>query len=632
MMGGMSDSRYLLADDDDYSRALNELIGAEGVLIYCGAGLSYPLTGLTWNHLILDMFENLRSELENNIVEFTESADAYDKVKERLSASSSTPRENATVVATYIESLAKASYCQLDYYDKLADLIGQSIYRRLAKIQGLLTEGRRHTGSLLFEHVISLVIYLLLKGTKVRIVTTNYDTYLEETLRSVMTILSKDMTMSGKDRTAEYSVKVYGSDRCPNFSRLNSTTVPIVYLHGRIVRNVESSASDSENIPFKQLVFSEKEYYNHQYMTAKIMATVAKEIDCTLIIGSSLNDPPLLEWLYKNSIIDTSSVTSDIGKNGAKQKGKHRTSILVVQAIEQDRYTSEPLTDEDRISIAQMTRTRCKTLGVDYFIPVRCFADLSYLIRDTIIGKSGSTGSGSPNELSATHRELTTWATDASARLDDEVRVRRIRDQLFENVEAVQDLISELVLNRLSETRRQFPLAVRLEYWVRGVSPHRGDPEYLVKVADSAGVFLDRRVRRSESFFRRFPSRSAALRSIQFDASELTTLNKLGQHDHASRWQAFYAAPVRSQVGNSGLSLPVTTGALVAAIQLEESEHRFISRKMRIEFAKVVAETARRIESGNMNRTECNAFVRLDRCFRNIAIRVRNNYDNKKTG
>lgn len=101
-MDGMSDSSYLLADDDDYTRALDELTGAEGVLIYCGAGLSYPLTGLTWNRLILDVFENLRSELENNIVEFTESADVYDKVGERLSASSSTPRENATIVATMI--------------------------------------------------------------------------------------------------------------------------------------------------------------------------------------------------------------------------------------------------------------------------------------------------------------------------------------------------------------------------------------------------------------------------------------------------------------------------------------------------------------------------------------------------
>ena len=92
--------------------------------------------------------------------------------------------------------------------------------------------------------------------------------------------------MSGKNRTAEYSIKVYGSDRCPNFSRLNSTTVPIVYLHGRIVRNVESSASDSENIPFKQLVFSEKEYYNHQYMTAKIMKILSSKV-CRLIASGA---------------------------------------------------------------------------------------------------------------------------------------------------------------------------------------------------------------------------------------------------------------------------------------------------------------------------------------------------------
>lgn len=620
----MSNSRYFLADDDDYSRALKELIGAEGVLIYCGAGLSYPLTGLTWNHLILDMFENLKPELENDIVEFRESADVYDKVKERLSASSSTPRENATVVATYIESLAKASYCRLGYYDKLADLIGKSIYRRLAR-RGLLAEdeARRHVESLLFEHVTSLVVCLLLKGTKVRIVTTNYDTYLEEALRSVMTILSND-------RADKYSVKVYGSERCPNFSKLSSATVPIVYLHGRIARDLKNRNNDSncKNTPFSQLVFSEKEYYHRQRATAKVMATVAKGMDCTLIVGSSLNDPPLLEWLHSNSTVGVPSATSS--ENTKTQNGKQGTNVLVVQAVEQDSYASEALTDEDRTSIMQMTRTRYKTLGVSYFIPVRCFADLSYLIRDAIIGMSSSAGSISG--LSATHHELTTWTTNASASLDDGARVCKIHDQLFENVEIVQNLISELILNRFVETRHQFPLIVRLEYWVRGVSPHRGDPEYLVKVADSAGVSLDRRARRSESFFRRFPSRSAALRSIQFDTSELTTLNKLGQHDHASRWQAFYAAPVRSQVGSSGLSLPVTTGALVAAIQLEESEHRFISRKMRMEFAEIVAKAAKRLESGDMNKIERNVFVRLDKCFRNIAIRVRNNYDDKKIG
>lgn len=616
----MSNSRYLLADDDDYSRALNELISAEGVLIYCGAGLSYPLTGLTWNHLILDMFENLRSELKNDIIEFRDSADAYDKVKKRFSASSSIPRENATIVATYIESLAKISYGRLDYYDRLADLIGKSIYRRLSRRLLAEDEARRHVESLLFEHVTSLVVCLLLRGTKVRIVTTNYDTYLEEALRFVTNILSND-------RSDKYSVKVYGSEHYPIFSKLSSATVPIVYLHGRIARDLRSGNNDSncKNPPFSQLVFSEKEYYRRQRATAKVMATVAKGMDCTLIVGSSLNDPPLLEWLHSNSTVGVPSATSN--ENTKTQNGKHGTNVLVVQAVEQDSYANEALTDEDRISITQMTRTRYKTLGVNYFIPVRCFADLSYLIRDAIIEMSGSAGSISG--LSATHHELTTWTTSASASLDDGVRVRKIHDQLFENVEIVQNLISELILNRFVEIRHQFPLIVRLEYWVRGVSPHRGDPEYLVKVADSAGVFLDHRIRRSESFFRRCPSRSAALRSIQFDASELTTLNKLGQHDHASRWQAFYAAPVRSLVGNSELYLPVTTGALVAAIQLEESKHRFISRKMRMEFAEIVAKAAKRLESGDINKTERNAFVRLDKCFRNIAIRVRNNYDDR---
>lgn len=619
----MSNSKYLLADDDDYSRALDELIGAEGVLIYCGAGLSYPLTGLTWNRLILDMFENLRFELKQNLLEFDESTGVYEKMKERLSESSGTPRENATVVATYIESLAKTSYGRLNYYDKLADLIGKSIYRRLSR-QGPLTESeaRRHVENLLFEHVTSLVVRLLLRGTKVRVVTTNYDTYLEETLRFVTNILSND-------RANKYSVKVYGSERCPNFSKLNSTTVPIVYLHGRIARNLKSENSDSncKNTPFSQLVFSEKEYYRRQRATAKVMATVAKGMDCTLIVGSSLNDPPLLEWLHYNSTVGTPPETSSENTKTQNGNGKRGTSILVVQAVEQDNYASEALTDEDRTSIMQMTRTRYKTLGVNYFIPVRCFADLSYLIRDAIIGMSSSAGSISG--LSVTHHELTTWATNASASLDDGARIRKIHDQLFENVEIVQNLISELILNRFVEIRHKFPLIVRLEYWVRGVSPHRGDPEYLVKVADSAGVFLDHRIRRSESFFRRCPSRSAALRSIQFDASELTTLNKLGQHDHASRWQAFYAAPVRSLVGNSELYLPVTTGALVAAIQLEESKHRFISRKMRMEFAEIVAKAAKRLESGDMNDIERNAFVRLDKCFRNIAIRVRNNYDDR---
>ena len=433
----MSDSRYLLADDDDYSRALDELISAEGVLIYCGAGLSYPLTGLTWNRLILDMFENLRFELKQNLLEFNESADVYETIKKRFSINSNTPRENATIVATYIESLVKTSYGGFDYYDKLADLIGKSIYRRLSRQRPQTeSEARRHVENLLFEHVTSLVVCLLLKETKVRIVTTNYDTYLEETLRFVTNILSND-------RANNYSVKVYGSERCPNFSKLNSTTVPIVYLHGRIARDLKNRNNDSncKNTPFSQLVFSEKEYYHRQRATAKVMATVAKGMDCTLIVGSSLNDPPLLEWLHSNSTVGVPSVTPN--ENTKTRNGKHGTSVLVVQAVEQDSYASEALTDEDRTSIMQMARTRYKTLGVRYFIPVRCFADLSYLIRDAIIGMSSSAGSISG--LSATHHELTMWTTNASASLDDGARVCKIHDQLFENVEIVQNLISELI-------------------------------------------------------------------------------------------------------------------------------------------------------------------------------------------
>lgn len=593
----MSNPEHLLVSERVYGSTLETLLTAKSVLIYCGAGVSYSLTGLTWNDLILEVLSRIKSEFSLH------SDNRCQQLEKLISERYYDPPGNATTLAAYLDELANEDSITLNPYETLSRAIGRSIYRKLppkSERRSGWDPPEFSTESTLPQYIKTTVGHLVGRGVKVRVVTTNYDTHLERSLRFQFDVMNLDLPAKRK----KYSLNVLGNeDTALTHSKLHPTnkTVPFIYLHGRVPGNNEKSEIDCEILP-NQLVFSQGDYFRHKENTAAIMSSVSEKVDCVLILGSSLNDPPLVDWIQSN-----------------KRKKKDRSRVIVVQPAEMDSYSKDCYTDVERRELIDVTWLRYRALGVDHFIPGRCFADLPLLLRDAAIQMEDKEDRSLGVPI--THNELKEWSSSASSKLETSSTVHNIFNDLLNNSKIVEPIISALLKSELDDSEKsRFQVAVRLEYWLRGIAPHSGDPEYLVKIADSSGVMLDVPSRRSESFVRRFPSRSSALRSVQLDAPELITLDTLGMRNFASRWQAFYAVPIRGTIGDSGLSYQVTLGSIVASLRLAEAQHNFSSRVDRDHFAEVATHLARKIRSGELTKSQNFTLRKINKIMRSAAM------------
>ena len=593
----MYDSGHLLVSERAYSATLETLLKAKSVLIYCGAGVSYSLTGLTWNDLILEVLSRMKSEFGLH------GDDRYQQLKTLIAERYYDPQGNATTLAAYLDELANEDVVTSDPYETLSKAIGRSLYRKLPPKEDCengFDSPEIPTEATLPQYIKAIVGHLVQKNVEVRVVTTNYDTHLERSLRLILKIMNSDRPKIRK----KYSLNVLGNDNTTlTHSKLHPTnkSVPFIYLHGRVPGNNEEPEINCEISP-RQLVFSELDYFRNKNKTAKIMTAASKDVDCMLIVGSSLNDPPLLDWIQSNKC----------------NKGS-RTSVIVAQAIDKDCYDKDCRTEEERRELVRTTWLRYNALGVDHFVPGRCFADLPMILRDAVIrmenDKDDALG------ITITHDELKSWSSSASDKLEDSSIIHSIFNDLLDQSHTAESILSDLIGSDLGKEKKgAFQIAVRLEYWLRGMAPHCGDPEYLVKIADSSGVLLDTSSRRSDSFMRRFPSRSAALRSIQLDSPELITLDTLGMRNFASRWQAFYSVPIRGTVGDSGLPYQVALGAIVASIRLSEEHHKFNSRLDRELFSQVAARIAQKIRSGDLTKEQNFTLRKVNKIMRSAAM------------
>ena len=122
---------------------------------------------------------------------------------------------------------------------------------------------------------------------------------------------------------------------------------------------------------------------------------------------------------------------------------------------------------------------------------------------------------------------------------------------------------------------------------------------------------LNPNTRRVESYLRRFPSRSAALRALQIGRAELVTLRTLGLADSASRWQAFYSTPIFGVLGDSGLRVPAGVGSVVVAMKLVENSPNDITKSIRLQFADIADNLSHSIQAGSLDQEQRGYLDRL---------------------
>lgn len=554
---------------DDYRALIKEIAKADSVMLYCGAGISYPFTNMNWATLIRAVIQDARKEIEEvSAFRAKESPDRIYRDFVNLIKSSNDLLASASTIVAYLDQNGgPGNNITSDLILRRA--IGRAIYPGTRYSRQSFAHSNFQNPPLM-EALVALIHSFVSNKKQVRIVTTNYDTYMEESLQNIF------VPMSVNDRTPyELIVQSCTGSELPHIES-DPSKVPLLYLHGRIPSDSDESSKTSEDT----LVFSEIDYHKKRQSTQDILDRASNDMDCILVLGSSLNDPPLKEWIQSN-----------------KEK-REPTAVIVIQPVFRDLYCHE-IDERKRVFSAQMTALRYKAIGVKHYVPTRCYSDIPMVLRDIIM--YGTRRTVVPETGGLTYYQIKEWGERVSQNLG-KTKIQSMIAELLDNNR--KRLIREVraILGNVSVT-------VKTELWLRAIEPHIGDPAYLVKATDSTCMTIKGKYRRSESFFRRFPSRSAALRTAQIGEVSFLTLDDLGLSTESSRWQAFYGMPIYTNIetligaptnidARSLVRVPV--GSVIIAIMLKEKDHQFVSLSEREAFSNQIKKLSKQIASSNL--------------------------------
>lgn len=537
------ETESLLFSATDYDAAISRVISADHIVIYCGAGVSQALTGLSWSGLIKAMVRNLESDLvsvgddsPNKLL----TKGQYEALTEYIQSPNSSPQRNASIVDEFISALSRLPVGR-DHDIFLRDTMRSVLYENLVK--GYRTPP-------LIDGICNFVTLLMESNKKISIVTTNYDTHIENILRAR---LQQDRRgRSSAKRTAlsasHYDMFIYSNLDDFDVTMCQPGQVDFHYIHGRVGKSSDAELTQPDGKPIcdGNIVFSEFDYYHSQGETVKRLEKLVGENDCIVIVGSSLDDPPLVQWIQQDRE----------GRNSPVDQAR----VIVLQAIDLEPETEPRRKETKRRDICGFKRARLEHLGVDKYLPFRSFGSIPDFFRDAVIEHSDVTASmASKNH---TYRELREWSQKVDSKLRQQKNLTKLSKMLHNDAPRIAKFINTLM-------PEGYDIEFKTELWVRGINPHAGDPYYLVKAVDSAGPTLVPELRRVEYSARRFPSRSTALRALQFGRSELISLLGLGLESDASRWQAFYAVPLYAEprIAHDGRSRLVV-GSISLAIKL----------------------------------------------------------------
>lgn len=252
-------SEIAFFSDDDVKEAVVELAAASSVTIYCGAGVTIDRTNLGWGDLIYGLLSRLPP---TSIA----SVDAV-AIRDRLS-----PLEQASI---FEQLLCDSLVGRAKPVDSTVALLSEMLYTKAGWESGALV-----------RNVVRLAANLSILRKTVKVVTSNYDVYLEEEYEDY-----------AKELKAKQSPDIPGAyARCAGYKRHLQEKkavgkvgqIEFIYLHGRIRRDGPRSGN---------LALSESSYHQvRSKVTSELKSAFNKS--SLLILGASLTDPPLLEALH----------------------------------------------------------------------------------------------------------------------------------------------------------------------------------------------------------------------------------------------------------------------------------------------------------------------------------------------
>lgn len=497
--------------------ALSEMAGVGRLTILCGAGITIDRTGMSWARLVNAIMKD-RNKIPT--------ADISDEDADRI-CTILPPVEAATLAAHYIDENADGS-------ENARTALHSSLQSNLYPLSDW-NKGR------LVENIVRLAVHRARIGLETQILTTNYDTFLEEgyTWQRKVEIELQPETVDKFPGLQVIVLGEKGADGSWVYDAVGEvSSISLKYLHGYVPRSGRTLG---------HVAFTEKDYIQVEPLVADALAAAFTNSH-VLILGASLTDQPLLTALMRTKL----------PQNGAVQ----RYGLLAMQGFTRE---EEPLRCGQANALAEHLPSRMKEFGLELLMP-DFFSQVAQFVEELRIH-------GTPKHTDHEARLNGWWQNWSKHYYKDWPRLLDCHIALNDTL---ADIEHELGRPRRSGSARSEYL--KLELWVR--IPVGNGSRTLELWASSAAIGQEvENLRRGRlSIATQYSSVKAfQMGTPRRDSERRIATELMLRSAQEPRWHTFFSVPIEVDLAEGDL----TVGVLTLASTAEDTRSRIKTSRPR---------------------------------------------------
>lgn len=505
-------------EQDNVIHLIDLISEADDLTIYVGAGVTIDKGGPSWMSLI---------QRAGSREEFRKRGILSDTGLDVLT-SQLTPLEAATAVAGYYRRQTGAGPdAARRARASLITAIRSHLYPDALWNQGRLTAA-----------VAEFVTVRAMWQRKTRVITTNYDCFLENEIKDCAELGAELIGESEEMRSAGFAEPRLERQMLDDTGdSQDGATVEIIYLHGRIDEDPQKAVEGD-------LAVTELDY---GLLRPRVVTRLTEIFKTTslLILGASVTDPPLLAALQETT---------------ESSAGKCRVAVMPVASMLG--ACTDILDEEQTKALAAHHKTRLEEFAVSLAIP-DSFGQVAQFCIELTAAAQFWTAAGDPYstnpEVRYGPRLRSWWESWSRNRFDNGVYRQALHRYLGHTCTRIR--------NEFNLTGASKDETLKLEIWARW-SPSTTNRS-LKLYASSAALWEDPSVMRYAdiSIVSEYPAVEALtagrplLRTLQLAPESLRSVDS----PKASRWTTFLSVPVDVAVNG----LPITVGVVTLASMSE---------------------------------------------------------------
>lgn len=445
------------------------------LLIYAGAGVSMDKTGLSWPRIVENL---LRRRIEDDRL--------------RSAIQTENPLQSASIVKQlYISAFGVAGSDRVLADDLRSFLYPEQISHRAELAHSLMR----------------LAAELIDNGRSVRVVTTNYDDFLEQQLEEInaLRVMRTQRPVEFRTETPDYRADLSTAGRVRRAAEKLIGDGRLLHLHGFVPQNPTIAASP--------VTFSEIDYSRAYLLSSEILEQLFST-HSVLILGSSLTDPPLLSSLARTAEV-------------AERNKLVRMAIMPLQGLNIAKSKADLADAFEQNIERRMRHFNVSVSFPDYYSQVaQMVTETRICVNESAHGRKYQSGAASAkygNRLAAW------WRSWQAARTDDLEEGNR------------QD--HEVLRRELNAIKRDHELdeILKLELWVRWDPVP--DSRRLRLWASSTGTWPEADSMRDAEI-----SEYSEFVSVRTFCEGRTRIHEMQPAD--DRWHIYLSVPVRVGIEN----------------------------------------------------------------------------------